>query len=483
MNRMKGNGANMLRKKLPALLLVLSLLLTMTVVPAFAQNNGEESDSSGYKTYSDVPSTHWAFNAISWMTSHGILNGKGNNRFDPEAAITREQFARIMVVALQLKTNSDYSPSFSDVAKNSWSFKFVEAAKIYLTGWKNTTGGLDFFKPYDVAVREDMAVALVKALKLDGETPDTGVLAAFTDALSISPNLQKYVAIAVKHGIINGIGKPDGTKTFDAQGTLTRAQASVLVYNALVSAGDKVTYDDLAKVTYNDPSVVLAGTHPATTVAAIVVGDKLHVTWDRINAEGFQGYKVVLSKADSTPVYPENGYQTWITNRDQTSVDLKAGTCYNGGDIGGTLKGETPYYLSITAVYDDMKIKVPGNVLTVTLPKGPEPAALPGPTAVRVESGNGHVTLHWNKITDERFQGYKVVLSKGDSTPRYSENGYLAYITDCNTDSYEIEKGLSYNDGDFGDKIVAGTYYAAITVLYKDDQRITGNVVTLTIPE
>ncbi len=482
MNRLKGNGANMLRKKLPALLLVLSLLLTMTVVPAFAQNNGEENEPSGYKTYSDVPSTHWAYNAISWMTSHGILNGKGNNRFDPEAAITREQFARIMVVALQLKTNSDYSPSFSDVAKNSWSFKFVEAAKIYLTGWKNTTGGLDFFKPYDVAVREDMAVALVKALRLDGETPDTGVLAAFTDALAISPNLQKYVAIAVKHGIINGIGKPDGTKAFDAQGTLTRAQASVLVYNALVSAGDKVTYDDLAKVTYNDPSVVLQGTHPATTVAAVVVGDKLHVTWDRINADGFQGYKVVLSKADSTPVYPESGYQSWITNKDQTSVDLKAGTCYNGGDIGGTLKGETPYYLSITAVYDDMKVKVPGNVITVTLPKAPTPSALPVPV-VSVGNVDGHVTLHWNKTTDERFQGYKVVLSKGDSTPRYSENGYLAYITDCSTDSFVIEKDLSYNNSDFGDKIVAGTYYATITVLYRDDQRVTGNVVTLTVPE
>jgi len=483
-NRAKGIGAEMMRKNLLALLLVFSLLITMMTVPAFAQNDGAPS-SSGNKSFTDVPPGHWAYNAITWMAAHEILAGKGNNRFDPEAAVTREQFARIMVVALQLKMGSSYAPSFNDVSKDSWAFRYVEAAKLYLTGWRNAAGGLDYFKPYDNAVREDMAVALVKALKLENEVPDNSVLDLFTDKADISPNLVKYVAIAVKNEIINGNKKNDGTRTFDAQGTLTRAQASVLVFNALVKAGDKVTYDDLGKVTYEAPDVPqpevlqpLAGKGP--TVTAAVSGDKLRVSWTRIGTDGFQGYKVVLSKGDSTPVYPENGYQAWITDRDQTSIELKAGSGYNGGDVGGNLKAGIPYFLSITAGYDDAK--VPGNVLKVTLPgsSAPSEGALPVPVVRKSEEGG--LSLNWNKINDERFQGYKVVLSRNDSTPQYSENGYLAFITDRSTISWKLIKGDKYNNGDFGETIQPGTYYATITALYAGDQKRTGNVVTLSIP-
>jgi hypothetical protein len=371
----KGNGAMMIRRRMPIFILILSLILTMAMVPATAQTGSSENGTqaasgSGLKAFSDVPASHWAYHAISWMTGHQILAGKGNNRFDPDAAVTRDQFAKIMVLALQIKSDSDYAPSFRDVPRNSWAFRFIEAGKIYLTGWRSASGGQDLFKPYADAVREDMAVALVKALALQAaalsEPEIAAILEPFSDKETISPNLRKYVAIAVKDHIMNGIAKNDNTTAFDAQGTLTRAQASVLIYNALVTAGDKVSYDDLDKTAYDEGSAALSPARPATTVSAVTVGDKLAVSWKRIDSEHFQGYKVVLSKTDKTPAYPENGYYAWITDRDAVSVGIRADDSYNGGDIGGLLQSGTPYYLSITVVYDD--VKVPGNVLTVTLP-------------------------------------------------------------------------------------------------------------------
>jgi hypothetical protein len=362
-------------RKMPVFILILSLVLSMSLVPVSAQtgagdNGTQVKGDSGLKAFSDVPPGHWAYYAINWMTSHQILSGKGNNRFDPDAAVTRDQFAKIMVLALQIKTGSDYAPSFKDVPRNNWAFKFIEAGKTYLTGWRSATGGLDLFKPYEVAVREDMAVALVKALLLQNaaltETEIAELLEPFSDKETISPNLRKFVAIAVKNKIMKGIVKKDGTTAFDAQGTLTRAQASVLVCNAIVAAGDKVSYDDLVKTAYDAGSAVVAAIRPATTVSAITAGDRLAVSWNRMDSAHFQGYKVVLSKSDNAPAYPENGYYAWITDRDAVSVSIGTGDPYNGGDIGGALQAGIPYYLSITVVYDD--VKVPGNVLTATLP-------------------------------------------------------------------------------------------------------------------
>lgn len=39
---------------------------------------------------------HWAINAINWASANGIVSGVGNNRFDPNSPVSREQFAVMM---------------------------------------------------------------------------------------------------------------------------------------------------------------------------------------------------------------------------------------------------------------------------------------------------------------------------------------------------------------------------------------------------
>ncbi len=454
-------------------------------VPAFANNDNPA-------TFSDVPAAHWAYPAITWMASHGILNGVGDGKFNPGATVTREQFARMMVSALQLHVGESYAPSFSDVPPASWAFKFVEAAKPYLTGYDVPGSSLDQFRPNDAAVREDMAVALVKALGFQAETPDLTVLDAFADypeadaGKGISANLVNYTALAVKHGILKGVARNGGVY-FDAQESLTRAAASVLVFNALGVAGEKVTYDDLPKVTYDVP-VASPSTSPETsattkgpTVLTSVNGNKITASWSKNTADDFQGYKVVLSREDSSPAYPENGYLKWITNRDTISCEIYAGLSYNGGDVGGKLQAGARYYLSITAVTGNGKF--PGNTVQITMPAAPAaPSALPTATISYVKADGG-VKLSWTKISDERLQGYKVVLSDTDSTPRYSENGYLEWITDADRTYAYVHAGDGYNgENDFDGKFKSGvSYYASITALF-DDGRTYGNVIQFTMP-
>jgi hypothetical protein len=49
------------------------------------------------RTFSDVPSSHWASSAIAWASSEGIVSGYGDTgRFGPEDPVTREQASKMI---------------------------------------------------------------------------------------------------------------------------------------------------------------------------------------------------------------------------------------------------------------------------------------------------------------------------------------------------------------------------------------------------
>lgn len=92
------------------------------------------------------------------------------------------------------------------------------------------------------------------------------------------------------------------------------------------------------------------------------------------------------------------------------------------------------------------------------------------------------VVLEWDQVPGEGFKYYKVVLSKSDSSPSYSENGYAKAISNVESTRVELESGMSYNGGDLDGVIKGGeTYYMAITAVYEDD-KYTSNVVSVTMP-
>ena len=46
---------------------------------------------------------HWAINAINWASENGIVSGVGDNRFNPNSPVSREQFAVMMYNYAQYK--------------------------------------------------------------------------------------------------------------------------------------------------------------------------------------------------------------------------------------------------------------------------------------------------------------------------------------------------------------------------------------------
>ena len=343
-------------------LLMLIVIALLSPVIGYADN---DSCSLGVK-FCDVAIDHWAYEGISWMTEKGILNGYNDGSFKPDNAVSRSEFAKIMVLALDIKLNNPGKSTFIDVDKTHWVYKYAESAKYYLTGFRTNAG--DMFKPDSPAVREDMAVALVKALGHEDEDTDESILEMFDDNDMLSSNLRKYVAKAVESEIMQGYLSDGGIKEFRPQNTLTRAEAAVLLFNTMKSNEEKVTYDE-EKITYDkEEDYEDNENNEANTpmVQGRIENGKIILDWTKVQGHGFKYYKIVIAKNNPNPSYPNDGHLYCINNSNTTTVAIDTKNKYNNGDFGKYLTKGEKYYFSVTAVYND--IKIAGNSIQMKIP-------------------------------------------------------------------------------------------------------------------
>ncbi len=343
-------------------IIVITIILLMT--QTFAQSAVAQHSDSNFK---DVGENHWAYESIHLLVERNVLSGYGDGTFRPNNPVNRGEFAKMMVLALDLSLNRPANETFEDIGQKHWAFPYVETAKYYLTGFRTSSG--DYFRPDNKAVREDMAIALVKALGYYEEEIDDDILNQFSDKGNISDNLRKAVAIAVKKGLMQGYG--DDEKSFKPQSTLTRAEAAVLLARLINQDEEKVVYDEEdTKVTYDEEENENDYEEDTTSYKPIVqaktVEGQIKLKWNVVNGEGFKYYKVVISKYNANPKYPDDGYLCYISNRYETTKFISPGAKYNNGDFGGYLKSGETYYFSITAVYNDKKIA--GNTLRLKVP-------------------------------------------------------------------------------------------------------------------
>lgn len=223
-------------KKLLSLLCALALILGLAA-PALAVEYGAElnpNEKTYAQRFSDVPPDHWAYQYVGELVERGAINGYPDGKYYPDKIVTREEFAKIMVVAAGLTAAPVEYSSYTDVDVTYWASPFIETAKPYMTAYQDSWGGTSFH-PKDGALREDIAVAVVKLKGYDTRLADLSILQTmFSDVDGISAAAQPYVALAVENGIISGY--LDGT--FRGQATITRSEAAAMLWRAFQYGND-----------------------------------------------------------------------------------------------------------------------------------------------------------------------------------------------------------------------------------------------------
>ena len=53
-------------------------------------------------TFTDIADTHWAYNAIKRLADKKIINGVGDNKFEPDLTVTREEFIKMLLLSFDI---------------------------------------------------------------------------------------------------------------------------------------------------------------------------------------------------------------------------------------------------------------------------------------------------------------------------------------------------------------------------------------------
>jgi len=154
------------------------------------------------KTFEDISNVTWAKKEIEVMAAKGIINGTSSTTYSPNAAIKRADFIVLMVGALGLHANTD--TNFSDVNQAAYYAHAVAVAK--KLGIAEGSGDNKFY-PEAYITRQDMMVLIDRALKAAQTELATGTdsdLNAYVDKSSVASYAEQSVSTLIKNRIIVG---------------------------------------------------------------------------------------------------------------------------------------------------------------------------------------------------------------------------------------------------------------------------------------
>ena len=270
-------------KRALSLLLAVVMVIGMMVVSTSAASYTDFSDK-GEIVNKD---------AVSMLTTLGIIEGKPDGSYAPGEGVDRAQMAKMISVIMNQGTDNsalyENSPTgLTDIASN-WAKGHINYC--YTTGIIAGRGNGTFDPSAGVTAVEAAKMLLVAA----GYDPKTEGLEGSDWAINTN-------ALASRLGIFRSFTK-------DVTQALNRDDAALLIYNALdVEMIEK--YENGYAIAYNDSRTILSAMYGVYKVEGVVLGNEYAVLngtdYDESMMDGktllAAGYKIIASTTSNTMV-------------------------------------------------------------------------------------------------------------------------------------------------------------------------------------
>lgn len=250
-------------------ILAIILVLIMAVMPACAANESE---------FKDVPANAWYAEAVKAMNEKGLMNGVGNNRFDPNGVFTRAQLATVLYRMAGSPAVSG-EDAFADTQPNQW----YSDAVLWASQNKIVNGyGDGTFGTEDATTQEQMAAMLWR-------NAGSYVLGAeYTDKNGVENAASDWAVDAVRWARVDGL-LSDSIK-FDPKTSASRAQVADMVYRYLQLLERFSEVDAVSSATQKTDS--------AEEIVLTVAGKALTVDWGENSS--VDALRELLKKGDIT---------------------------------------------------------------------------------------------------------------------------------------------------------------------------------------
>lgn len=197
--------------------LISAVVVVVMLVTFIGQDIAVNGESSvGTKTTIELVdiANHWGESVIKKGVERGYVNGYTDGTFKPNQAVSRAEFIKMAIVALEKDA--------PDVAGAKWYQRYVNAAIKHNLISTNEYSNGNFNTDMS---REEMAAVSARAIGLSAES------------------LEEYMYLAVSKGLITGVGNGQ----LAAKKTTTRAESVTIIERIIrVLKGDQLPVDEQA---------------------------------------------------------------------------------------------------------------------------------------------------------------------------------------------------------------------------------------------
>ncbi len=152
--------------------------------------------------FNDVTSTDWYDKAVGFMSARSIVSGVGDNNFAPQNKVTRADFLIMVMKSYGIEVDKEVTDNFADAGSKYYTDYLGTAKHLGLVSGM----GDNKYMPEATISRQDMLVILYRVLNTLGELPvaKTGTFDSFSDTKDISEYAKDTMKLFVEAGIVLG---------------------------------------------------------------------------------------------------------------------------------------------------------------------------------------------------------------------------------------------------------------------------------------
>ncbi len=161
-------------------------------------------DTQGANRFTDMDDYYWCIKEIEELAEDGIVKGISDTEFAPDKKITRADNT-ILLLRVLGKT-AEFTENFDDVYPSKYYYNEIGIAKAL--GIASGIGD-NLFDPDQLILRQDMATLAYRVLNAEGiltSIPNTGKLNVFSDVNQIDFYARDAMAACVGAGLMGGYG-------------------------------------------------------------------------------------------------------------------------------------------------------------------------------------------------------------------------------------------------------------------------------------
>ena len=423
-------------KKMISFLLVLTLLLSIAVVPGYAYSGKGFTPPGlakkgglppGISKFIDLKEVEWARNAIEKMADKGILKGIAEDKFAPNKAVTKAEALAMILRALGyeeevqkelIAIKEGKKKSKIKDAAQEWALGYISIAKDgnvladeeELT-WKNLN------KPVQ---RQEVAKYLVRALGWEDEAEDnqeTKLL--FKDGNAVKKDYRGYVYVAYEREIMMG----DNKNNFQPNKPVTRAEMAVLIEKIHEYKGkpvdntEKVIEGKLISIAADDLRLSIR-VNGVDRTYSIVENVKVYIDNRLKDLEDLERNKTIKITVKNDRVIEIRWNSDAVVEGDVFEGKIK--TLSSMDKKISVVKGSTERLFTLNS---DTQIKVNGEITTFSkLDIDMDVKVTVKDDKVRLVEGTNSIVAYTGKITEINWNTKEVTFKVGSTTRTYRAN-------------------------------------------------------------